>query len=182
MKFVLGLTGFASSGKSTVANYLRNKYGFQFLVFSDVIVEEAKSRGLWKAAGLESQKMILSQVGDMMRVESGDKGIIAKKLVDLLSASKHDKHVIDGFRTPAEVELFRKSFAKFYLLHIMAGDDMRFKRRQAEDPTASFEKMKERDSMQQIMDTIRTVNFRINNNGTREELYRQVDSILDTVR
>ena len=182
MKFVLGLTGFASSGKSTVANYLRNKYGFQFLVFSDVIVEEAKSRGLWKAAGLESQKMILSQVGDMMRVESGDKGIIAKKLVDLLSASKHDKYVIDGFRTPAEVELFRKSFAKFYLLHIMAGDDMRFKRRQAEDPTASFEKMKERDSMQQIMDTIRTVNFRINNNGTREELYRQVDSILDTVR
>jgi len=40
-EMIIGLTGLARCGKNTAADYLKKKYGFEVLVFSDILVEEA---------------------------------------------------------------------------------------------------------------------------------------------
>jgi dephospho-CoA kinase len=77
---ILGLTGFASSGKGEASNYLKSK-GFEKFVFSDILKLEAQKRGILKGS-YEEQKSILSKLGDELRKETGKMDILAIMLVD----------------------------------------------------------------------------------------------------
>ena len=64
----------ARCGKDTMAAYLKEKYGYEILVFSDVLVEEAEK------IGLEPTKMNLSILGDELRAAEGN-AVVAKRLM-----------------------------------------------------------------------------------------------------
>ena len=91
--------------------------------------------------------------------------------------------VVDGFRSPAEAELFRKSFGKsFKLLYIMTGTEIRFARRKKDDPNANFEQFKERDrndiEKKGLDSVLKGADFIIDNSDELEETKKQVSSIL----
>jgi dephospho-CoA kinase len=179
---VIGLTGLASSGKSTVANYMEKTWGFDFLVFSDVLKAEAKKRGLLKGGDMESQKAILSKLGDDWRRETGKNDIIAEKLIEHI---KHDgllRVAVDGFRAPAEVELFKRSFERFNLIAIEVGQNVRFARRKEQDPAAKLEQIEARDKkdieQKGLGKVITMADFLINNSGTKEELFKKVEEVV----
>lgn len=178
---VLGLTGFAGSGKSTVAAYLK-KYGFELLSFSDVLREEANKRGLLKDVPLEQQKMILSQFGNAWRAQTGKREIIAERLVEKIKTADFKKVIVDGFRSPEEVELFRARFDNFKLIYVTAEQFTRFERRQHEDSAASKEMFFRRDAMDMkekgLGDVVQMADMTIKNNSTFVVLFKQLDDLL----
>ncbi len=183
---VIGLVGLAGSGKSTMMNYLKEKYGYGGLTFSDAIKEEAKKRKLLKEnANIEETKMILSNLGDVWRKETGKYEIVAEKLIEKIKEQKLKNVVVDGARSPAEIELFRKSFEKFYLIYVSTDFDVRFKRRLKDDPNARKENMQERDKndieKKGLQEVIEMADFVLDNNGTLKDLQHQIDVIMGSL-
>jgi dephospho-CoA kinase len=170
---IIGVTGLARTGKNVVADYLKEKYGYQVLVFSDVLREEAAKRGM------EPTKMNLSELGDQMRAEGG-MGVLAKKLIAKLEDEKD--YVLTGFRSPDEVDYIRnEAGGDFYLVEVRAERNVRFKRRDDSDPKteAEFFLRDERDIENKGMaKVIEMADYRLENNGTIDQLKRKVDSLL----
>jgi len=178
---VIGLTGLAGSGKSTLANYLK-KYGFEFFVFSDILKNEAKKRGMLSGKSYEEQKTVFSMLGDKLRAESKNKGILADMLVKEINSRDLDKAVIDGFRSTEEVEAFKDNFRNFHLILLDANFDVRFKRRCIEDPNANEQIFFNRDKADMenkgMKKVLSMADFRIDNNGRIDNLKNQADIIL----
>jgi dephospho-CoA kinase len=185
MPFVIGLTGLASSGKGTVSDYLVKKHGFVKLVFSDVLKEEAKKRGLSENKTYEENKDILSKLGDQVRRESEKMEILAEMLVKKIKSNNLKKVVVDGFRSVEEVRCFKKNFEKFYLIFVDTEENIRFQRRKKEDAKTDVESFRERDKRdikeKGLRKVIELADFKVDNNKEFENLYNQVDNILKAI-
>jgi len=181
---IIGLTGLAACGKSTISHYLKNSHNFQFLIFSDILKEEAKKRGLFnESMPLEEQKMTLSRFGDQWRKETGKNDIIAIKLIEKIKEENLENIVIDGFRAPAEVDLFRENFKDFTLIFVDTSVENRFERRKLDDPNTNLEDLQKRDKSDidnKSMDKVfETADKKIENNRTKEELYEKIENIIN---
>jgi dephospho-CoA kinase len=183
MLLVLGLTGLASCGKGTVSDYLVKEHGFVKFVFSDILKEEAEKRGLIKNKNYEEQKDIFSRLGDQLRKESGRKGVLAEMLVNKIKSIDAKKVIVDGFRSVEEVKLFRKNFKEFYLIFVDADENMRFMRREIEDPTTTIENFRTRDKRdieeKGLGKVLEMAEFAIHNDKQSfEYLYEKIDKLL----
>ena len=184
MLFVIGLTGLAGSGKGEVSKYLASEYDFKKLVFSDVVRDEAKTRGLLNSnQNYEEQKYVLSKLGEAMRRESGRMGILAEKLVEKIKNGDYERAVVDGFRSVEEVNLFRGSFDKFYLVLVDADANIRFSRRKNQDPSTTVEAFSKRDreniEVMGLGKTIEMADLTIRNNENDiTKLHSDVDSVM----
>lgn len=173
---IIGLTGLASSGKDTVAEYLKEKYGFSVLVFSNVLVEEAKKRGI------EPTKMNLSILGDELRATLGN-AALAKKLLEEIDPEKD--YVISGFRSPEEVYAIQNEVIDFFLVLVDTDKATRFKRRRPDDPQTEkeFFERDERDIKNKGMGKVMEMaDYVLPNNGSLEELHKKIDEMLAKVR
>ncbi|MCD6381495.1 MAG: AAA family ATPase [Candidatus Aenigmarchaeota archaeon] len=185
---VIGLTGYAGSGKTTVAKYLNKKYGFTVYMFSQIVEREARKMGLLRdGTSLEEKKRILSEVGAKIREKYGRKSIFAEMLVGEINNDRPEKVCVDGFRSEEEVETFRKNFPKFLLIFLHADPEKRYERRKAEDPgmkmvLEEFLERDERDKKIIGMDKMeKLANIIIYNSGTLEELYKKIDEVVSEI-
>ncbi|MBU0614836.1 MAG: dephospho-CoA kinase [Nanoarchaeota archaeon] len=175
---LIGLTGTMASGKGTVAEYLKNK-GFEGYVFSDVIKEEARKRGL------EITRENLQKTGDALRKEHKNEGILAKKL---LLKIKSDKAFVDGARNADEIHELRKR-KDFVLIAVDAPQKVRFERLKSRgrsgDPK-TFEDFKKLDDLenkklgggQEINKCMALADHKIENTGDVKELIAKIEKIL----
>lgn len=179
---IIGLVGFDCSGKGTVAGYLREQHGFQYYSLSDVIREEANSRGL------DHQTETLIALGKELREKHGN-AVLAERTLKRLQSNT--RYVIDSIRLPEEITSLR-SKVRFSLVAIHAPLYERFKRfnaRQREGEQINLEQFAERDSRafytadagQKVGFCIPMASHHITNVGTEEALYSQVDDILRTL-
>lgn len=179
---VIGLTGLAGSGKTSVAKYLKEKYGFGLITFSDIIKELALKEGwLTGKEGVEEWKRKLCDFGKEYRAKAGSEDVFAKIIVEKIKKSGKN-FCVDGFRSPAEVLCFRKAFKDFRLVFVDADVHTRFLRRKKDDPNATIEKIMARDEID-----IKRMNFdkvfsmadyRIDNNNGFEKTKQQIDNII----
>lgn len=172
---IIGLTGLAGCGKDTVAKYLKERYGYKILVFSDVLVEEAKKKGI------EPTKMNLSVLGDELRAGMGN-AALAKKLLEKIDPE--EDYVISGFRSPEEVYAIQNEVIDFCLVLIDTDKATRFKRRRPEDPAVEkeFFERDERDIKNKGMGKVMEMaDYTITNNGALNELYKKVDELLKKI-
>jgi dephospho-CoA kinase len=185
MHFVVGLTGLAGSGKGAASDYLVKKHKFVKLVFSDILKEEAKKRGLLENKNYEESKGILSKLGDQLRRESGKMEVLADMLVEKIKSTGLEKVVVDGFRAVEEVETFRNNFESFCLIFVDAEDSIRFQRRKKEDAEADIESFRQRDNRdineKGLGKVVKMADFRVDNNSSFEELFKQMDSIMEKI-
>jgi dephospho-CoA kinase len=112
---VLGLTGPNASGKGEVARLLRER-GFAYHSLSDIIREEAVSRGL--TTGRDH----LIATGNDMR-ERGGPGFLAERMLPRLGG----RDLVDSVRNPVEVEVLRR-LPRFVLLGVTAPIEVRYRR------------------------------------------------------
>lgn len=169
---IIGLTGLAGCGKDTVAKHLQEKHGYKMLVFSDILVEEAKTRGM------EPTKMNLSVLGDELRKGMGN-AALAKKLLEKIDPQQ--SYVISGFRSPEEVYAIQNEVIDFCLVLVAAEKSARFKRRRPEDPQTEeeFFARDERDIVNKGMGKVlEMADFTIDNNGSVNELCKKTDELL----
>ncbi|MEM0372321.1 MAG: AAA family ATPase [archaeon] len=171
---ILGFTGLARSGKDVAAKYAVEKYGFEHLDFArDALFPEADKRGV------EHDKISLSVLGDELRAEGG-RGVLAKIIAGKMKEGVN--YVITGFRSPEEVDYIRNSTDDdFFLVEVCADKLTRFERRNESDPQ-KMEDFFARDTRdlhnKGLSDVLKMADFKVENEGTLEELYKSVDELM----
>lgn len=178
---IIGLVGFDCSGKGTVAAYLKDSYGFQYYSLSDVIREEATSRGL------DHKTETLIALGWELREAHGN-GVLAERMLKKLAANT--RYVIDSIRHQDEVEVL-KGKVRFSPVAVEAPlyeRWQRFNARRREGEQISLEDFAERDSQasytpnagQQVGLCMAKAQHHVLNHGELRvgRLYSQVDKVL----
>jgi len=137
---IVAVTGMPGAGKSTAAQALVDK-GWLRVVMGDVIREETRRRGL------PTDERNTGEVMKELRRERGE-AAVAELCMDAIRRSRSEKVVVDGIRSVAEVEVFRKSSAEVLLVAVHASRSRRFSflrgRGRSDDP-ASYEMFQRRD-------------------------------------
>jgi dephospho-CoA kinase len=172
---MIGLTGPARSGKDTVAHYLVSEYRFKhFDFYGDVLLKELAKKKL------KPTKDNASKVGDTLRAKKG-RGVMAEMLFPKIDA---EDAVITGFRSPEEVEFFRKKTTKFFLIMVEAPKETRFGRRDSSDKAKkeAFFERDERDLQNKGMESVFLMaNHVVQNDGTLKALKERVDVVMDEI-
>jgi len=114
---IIAITGMPGAGKSTAAEALV-KEGWTRIVMGDVIRSETKRRGLVPDA---------KNTGDVMKALRREKGesAVADLCLKAIAEAGADKVVVDGIRSMAEVETFRKK-ARVLLVAVDASPERRY--------------------------------------------------------
>lgn len=174
---VIGLTGPNAAGKGEAARVLK-EMEFAYHSLSDIVREEARSRGLTEGR----DDLIL--VGNELRAGEGP-GVLAQRLLPRLGG----RDVIDSIRSPAEVEVLR-GVAGFRLLGINAAAATRYERARhrkgrgdaVESLEAFVAKEKEEDTddpnRQRLGATLKLADQVLENDGSLENFERSLRSWL----
>jgi dephospho-CoA kinase len=178
---IIGLTGTIASGKSTVAEILKNK-GFEHHTYSDILRLEAKKRGIY------ATRQNLQELGNQFKKESDNLGILSK----LLIKNSTSKNIIaDGIRTVDEIKELKKH-KEAYVIAVDAPQEIRFerleKRNREGDPKTftDFKKLDDHENIgitqgQEIARCIENADFKIVNDSTEKELHKEIESILKKI-
>ncbi len=177
---IVGITGTLGAGKGTIVEYLKTK-GFTHYSVRSFIVEEIKIRGL----PINRDTMVL--IGNKLR-EANSPSYIIEKIYEKAKL-ENSNTVIESLRTIGEVEALRKK-KDFYLFSVDADIEKRYDRilkRKIESDFVSFEEfvsnekreMENKDLFKQnLKRCIEMADFKFENNGTIEDLYKGVEKIL----
>jgi len=176
---VIGVTGMPGAGKDTVRDIVR-EYGYPVIVMGDEVRAEATRRGV---------KLTSENLGKIMlqiRAEEGPDAI-AKRCIRKIRGLDVNVIVIDGLRSPHEVESFRREFPNFRVIAIHASPRTRFKRllkRGRSDDPKDWETFCARDRRELsvgIGEVIAMADYMIINEGSIERLRREVKKVVERV-
>lgn len=175
---VIGITGPNGSGKTTTAEYLYDKYGFEVLSIGDLIREEVLEQGK------ELTAKNLDEVAIQAVRKNGDSFWI-RKLIDRISGKKCDGLVIDGIRRKFEMQFLKTRFEDIFLVMIQTLPEIRFKRmkksNEPDDPKTVEEFVDNEKRKKQIFhekELAPMIDITIENNGKIEELHSQIDEMV----
>lgn len=182
---VIGVTGMPGSGKGVVAGVARS-LGFKVVRMGDVIREEAQKRN---ADVGETAVKLRKEYGKFVVAEKSVEKIKQMKLSKKSSYSENSinnsgLYMIEGIRSPYEVEIFRKNFKDFKVIAVHSTPQTRFKRlkkRMRFDDSvleSDFGKRDKRELKFGIGDVIATSNYMVVNEGPIGKLKGIIRSIL----
>jgi dephospho-CoA kinase len=176
MKKVIGLSGKIGAGKGTVSAYLNTKFGASEHRFSDVLID------ILKRLHIPPERESLQKLGASLRSQLGQE-VLINALEKDLSNSSSDILTVDGIRYPNEVEMLRK-FDNSILIFVSAPAKVRFervkKRGEKGEESINFEEFMsaENRETERHLDSLEGMaDYIIDNNGTLNELYANVDKI-----
>ena len=115
---VMGVSGLPGSGKSLVSD-IASERGAVIVSMGDIVREEAKKRG-------ESSK----ETAKNLRAEHG-KYIVSEltvKKIKQLQKEGIETILVDGIRSPPEVDMFKENFDNFIIVSVFANPQIRFER------------------------------------------------------
>jgi len=176
---VIGLFGLIGSGKDTVSDYLRDKYGYNIIIMGDIVRELCTQRGLEP----NRDNLILVQ---REQVEKYGITWFSEEVVRRIRANKWQKAVIGGMRRPEDAEVPKRAFGKdMILVEVDADPRLRFARMKSRarigDPKTleEFLHQEELDKKAFNFEKLKTyIDYTVTNNDTLEQLYAQVDALL----
>ncbi|HVT01157.1 MAG TPA: AAA family ATPase [Patescibacteria group bacterium] len=182
-KSVIVIVGPIASGKGTVVEILKEK-GYVPYSFSDRIKEEIKSRGM------EITRFTLNQVSNDLRQTLGT-NILAIRNAEKIDQENPELVVVDGARNPEEIKFLQEKYnAK--VLGLSANQETRYERlrkRGLVNENLTLEQFKELDDRennqkdehaQQIGESIKLANEVLDNNGTIEDLKKEVNDFISS--
>jgi dephospho-CoA kinase len=173
---IIGLTGTNGAGKGECAAFLGSK-GYATHSLSDILREELRARGL------EVTRDNLIRIGNELREAQGA-DVLARRTAAKVTAPA----VIDSIRNVREVECLRK-LEGFFLLAVDAPLEVRFRRvaaRGRNESAATLEEFRKKeeeemsggDKGQQLAACLALADRLIVNDGTLDDLYRQLEGLL----
>lgn len=177
-KIILGLVGPIASGKEETKKYLVEKYKAKDCRFSTIL------RDVLNRVAVPISRENLQKLSTVLRVNFGE-DLLAKAIANDASKLEADVVVIDGVRRQTDIEHLIE-LPNFFLIKIEAGDKLRYERmiKRNENPGDSektfeqFLKDHETEADSQVPSVMKTARYSIDNNGTFEELYKQIDNIV----
>lgn len=177
-KIILGIAGEIGAGKGTIANYLAEHYGASKRAFSDSLKDVADRMHL------EKNRENLQKISTMFRENFHDDILSEVVFFDV----KNDDVkivVIDGVRRRADIEFF-KDIEGFKLVYVEAEMKNRYQRithrgEKSDDNSKTFEQFEkdhQREAEREITQLKKIADFTLDNNGSFDELYKQVDRVV----
>ncbi|MDP2708705.1 MAG: AAA family ATPase [bacterium] len=178
-KIIIGLTGEICAGKGTVVKYLEKKHGATSYRFSTML------RDLLGRLYLPVSRENMQNISTAIRQHLGE-DIMAKVIAEDVKNDDNRVIVVDGVRRVPDIKYLRE-VPGFKLVRLVANPKTRYDRLIARkenpgDETKTYEQFladhkKEADNQVPIVMT--QADLEINNNGSLEDLYRQVDQIIE---
>lgn len=172
---VLGLVGLPGSGKTTIAKMLESR-GWKIISMGDYVRREALKRGL------KPTRENLSMLAHRLREELGMDAIAKLCIDDIVSSDRNV--VVDGLRSPSEVDYLKNRIPSITLLFIDAPVDRRFSllssRGRIDDPKC-IEDLIARDNEEirfGILELRDRADYVLINDGGLENLERRLEAIL----
>lgn len=175
-KIVIGVAGMPGAGKATVEEVFRKK-GYPVVVMGDEVREEAKRRNLKPTPDNFGRLML------QIREEEGP-AVLAKRCIPNIRTADSDVVVVDGVRSPHEVDEFKKAFRNFILIAIDASPKTRFRRlrfRARSDDPKDWETFIARDKRELNLglgELIATADYVIVNEGKKGHIISELNRIL----
>ncbi|MEM1556683.1 MAG: AAA family ATPase [Candidatus Bathyarchaeia archaeon] len=176
---IIGIAGMPGAGKDT-AKEIISRYGFPVIVMGDEVRAEAARRNL------EPTSENLGRLMLEIRAKEGPEAV-AKRCLRKIRELSADVIVVNGLRNPEEVELFKKEFPSFKVIAIHASPKTRFERllrRGRSDDPKDWETFCSRDRRELgvgLGNVIATADFVIINEGTIEELEREIKKVIKVI-
>ncbi|MFX1325641.1 MAG: AAA family ATPase [Promethearchaeota archaeon] len=171
---ICAIVGLAGSGKTTAIDAVKD-LGF-VVTMGDVVRNEAKKRNL------EPSGINIGKIAKELREEEGP-GIIAEKCVELIKKCNEEVIIVDGVRSIAEVNVFRR-YWKFPIIAIVVDEKIRFKwlfeRGRSDDPLTLHDLL-ERDKREIQFGLGKVINhadYSIKNDSTIEDLKKKTREIV----
>ena len=167
-----------SSGKDTSANYLAEKYGGKNYSFSTMLGD------VLKRYHLDFNRDNLVRISEAMREKFGE-DILAKTMAEDVKDDSNQIISISNIRRLADIK-FLATIPGFVLVAIDAAPETRYERlvkrgEKSDDTTKTYEQFladQERSTEKTIPEVMAQAQERIDNNGTFEELYQQLDQLI----
>lgn len=167
-----------ASGKGTAAKYAAEKYNAKTRRFSTML------RDVLDRLSLEQSRDNMQKLSTILRQNFGEE-LFAQVMAEDVKKESGEVIVIDGIRRLADIK-YLKANPDFNLAYLEADMQKRYERitmrgENADDAKKTFDDFKkahEDESELQIRDLKDHADFLIDNNGSYEDLYGQVDKIL----
>lgn len=177
-KTVLGIAGEIASGKGTTTKHLVEKYGASQHRFSTML------RDVAQRMHLEENRENLQKISTIFRENFSD-DLLSQVIYHDVEADPAEIVVIDGVRRMSDIEYLKK-LPGFCLVYIDTEMEKRFERlthrgENTDDATKTLEEFKvdnEREAERKIKDLKTDADFVVDNNGSLEDLYSQIDVII----
>ncbi|MEI7498523.1 MAG: AAA family ATPase [Candidatus Falkowbacteria bacterium] len=176
---IIGLVGSLAAGKGTIAKYLIEQKAANGHRFSTML------RDILKRIYVEEERGNLQILSTILRQNFGE-DIMAKVIANDVTNDEHDIVVIDGVRRFADITYLTK-LPNFILARVVADPEIRFERlvKRAENPGDTektfnqflADELKEADA--EVPMVMEKADVEINNNGNLDELYQQIDRLIE---
>jgi dephospho-CoA kinase len=176
---LLLITGMAGSGKTTLANMLRDR-GYSVFTMGDVIRHEVRMRDL------SPTPENLGRMAEEIREIGGD-AAVARKCIPLIIGEPNDRVALDGVRSLDEVYAFEEAF-RIYMVAVHASPETRYRRlrtRGRSDDPPNRQLFRERDHRELSFgmgDAIAMSDYIITNENGLDELERRLDRVLERLK
>ncbi len=178
-KNIIGLVGLIASGKGTIAQHLKDYKGADIFRFSTSL------RDVLDRLHCEITRANMQNLSQALREALGQ-DILAKVIADDVKQSKKDLVVVDGIRRWEDMK-FLKKMDNFILVRVMADSETRYERllKRAEnqgDNSKTYEEFLQdhkKETEISIPEIMKEAKEEIDNNGSWEDLYKQIDKIIN---
>lgn len=178
MKQILGFVGHVASGKGAACDYVIKKHDAGYFRFSKMLYD------LVTRLYLPADRDNLIRMSEIVRHEFGEDTLARVMKEDVL----HDPHEIicvDGIRRLADIVELRK-VPGFKIIFIDTDLKTRYERliqrnEKSDDRTKTFEQFladEQRPTELSIDEVAREADITITNNGSLDELYAQIDKLV----
>ncbi len=178
-KKILVFTGLPASGKGTAAKYLVEKYQAKSFRFSTIM------RDLLDRLYLPQSRENMSHISIVLR-QNFSEDIFAKVMAEDASRVEASVVVVDGARRLADVEYLGK-LPGFRLVSIEAAMKIRYERltkrgENPDDKNKTWEQFQEDHNLEtelSIPALMAKADVVINNDGSLEDFYKQLDKLVE---
>lgn len=176
---ILGVVGLIASGKGTIGSYTASTYDAAVFRYSTML------RDVLGRLYLPHTRENMQTLSTMLR-QTFDEELMARVMMEDIKKVSNELIVVEGIRRMADI-ISLKHLPGFTLVAVVADEKVRYERNMsrlenAEDQTMTFEYWKSRHQAEadvQIPDIMKEANVTLDNNGTPEELYQQIDQLIE---
>lgn len=177
---IVAVVGMCGSGKSLVTGHLKGK-GWNVIHFGSLTMNELEKRGLPKNETNERS------VREELRSKYGVGAYAVLSLPLILESQKNGRTVIDGLYSWTEYRMLKKEFGdRLYVVAVVSDRKLRYERLSIRSVRPLTQQEAEQRDHAEIENLekggpIAIADFFINNNVSAENLFENVDEIIDKI-